>query len=346
MIPVPALAAWPDVAIGLAIEQTDNRLRRMRKSHLVICAGARVRRDVRQEASAMRSRLPPLNSLRLFEAAARLLSFKNAAEELLLTPSAVSHGIQSLEEWLGVPLFLRTTKGLVLSEAGQTYIPTVRQALHLLASGSAQVINTHGSGQLSISAAPTFAARWLLPRLHKFRELHPDIQIVIDTSQERVELSEDGVDLAIRMGRGNWQGVIADKLVAEELVPVCAPSIRERVCDLADIEQAPLIHVTSTSEDWEMWASATGRAMPDPAKGFRFDTIHMAFQAACQGLGVAIGRKPLVNQELASGNLVEVWDLVASQTAYWLVGAESRADDPRIVAFRSWILQESATSAG
>lgn len=293
----------------------------------------------------MRPRLPPLNSLRLFEASARLLSFKNAAEELLLTPSAVSHGIQSLEEWLGVPLFLRTTKGLVLSEAGNTYIPIVRQALDLLASGSAQIVNKHSLGQLSISAAPTFGARWLLPRLHKFRELHPDIHIVIDTSHERAELSDAGVDLAIRMGRGNWQGVIADRLMAEEMVPVCAPSIYDRVRDLADIEQAPLIHVTSTSEDWAVWATETGRVAPDPAKGLRFDTIHMAFQAACQGLGVAIGRKPLVNAELASGSLVEVWEAVFSNTSYWLVGAESRADDPRIVAFRSWILQEVAVPA-
>lgn len=293
----------------------------------------------------MRSRLPPLNALRLFEAAARLSSFKNAAEELLLTPSAVSHGIQSLEEWLGVPLFLRTSKGLVLSEAGRAYVPVVRQALDLLASGSAQVINRHGSGQLSISAAPTFGARWLLPRLHKFRALHPEIQIVIDTAQERAELSEGGVDLAIRMGRGNWQGVIADKLVAEELVPVCAPSIRERVQGLSDIEQAPLIHVTRTSEDWATWAAETGRPVPDIARGLRFDTIQMAFQAACRGLGVAMGRKPLVNEELASGALVEVWEAVPSKTAYWLVGAESRADDPRMTAFRSWILQESAAPA-
>ena len=117
----------------------------------------------------MRARLPPLNSLRLFEASARLLSFKNAAEELLLTPSAVSHGIQSLEEWLGASLFLRTTKGLVLSEAGMAYFPIVQQALDLLASGSAKIASPASRGQLAISAAPTFAARWLLPRLHQFR---------------------------------------------------------------------------------------------------------------------------------------------------------------------------------
>ena len=290
----------------------------------------------------MRARLPPLNSLRLFEASARLLSFKNAAEELLLTPSAVSHGIQSLEEWLGAALFLRTTKGLVLSEAGNAYFPIVQQALDLLANGSAKIASPASRGQLAISAAPTFAARWLLPRLHRFRELHPEIRAIIDTAHERTELSDVGVDLAIRMGRGNWQGMIADKLLTEDMIPVCSPAIHERVRGLSDIEQAPLIHVTSVSEDWAAWARQTGRPAPDPARGLQFDTIQMAFEAACQGLGVAMGRKPLVDSELASGKLVEVWDSVRSTTSYWLVGAESTADDPRIVAFRGWILREVA----
>lgn len=288
----------------------------------------------------MRHRLPPLNSLRLFEASARLLSFKNAAEELLLTPSAVSHGIQSLEDWLGTPLFLRTTRGIVLSEAGTAYIPVVRQALELLANGSANIANKQGLGQLAISMAPTFAAKWLLPRLHRFRERHPDIRIVIDTSHERSELSDVGVDLAIRMGRGNWHGFIADKLLNEAMVPVCAPAILDRVRELKDIEQSPLIHVTTVSEDWAAWALGCGRPAPDLAKGLHFDTIQMAFEAASQGLGVAIGRKPLVNSELEAGSLVEVWETVNSNTSYWLIGSESRADDPRITAFRSWILDE------
>ena len=184
----------------------------------------------------MRLRLPPLNALRLFEASARLLSFKNAAEELLLTPSAVSHGIQSLEAWLGASLFIRTAKGLVLSEAGTAYYPIVQQALESLASGSAKIAGRSGLGQLSISTAPTFAARWLLPRLQKFRELHPEIHVIIDTARQRTELSEIGVDLAIRMGRGDWQGVVADRLLTEELVPVCSPRIYDRVRDLANIE--------------------------------------------------------------------------------------------------------------
>lgn len=288
----------------------------------------------------MRYRLPPLNSLRLFEASARLLSFKNAAEELLVTPSAVSHGIQSLEEWLGTPLFLRTTKGLVLSEAGSAYVPIVSQALELLANGSARIASKANAGQLLISSAPTFAARWLLPRLQKFRALHPDVRVVIDTIFERSELSEAEADIAIRMGRGNWQGVVADRLMAEDMSPVCSPMIRDRVEGLTDIEQAPLIHVSTVTEDWAAWAAATGRPALDPNKGLQFDTIQMAFEAARQGLGVAIGRKPLVNAELAAGSLVEIWEPVASNTSYWLVSAESRADDPRIAAFRTWILEE------
>jgi DNA-binding transcriptional LysR family regulator len=143
------------------------------------------------------------------------------------------------------------------------------------------------------------------------------------------------------MGRGNWHGFIADRLLSEVMVPVCAPAILERVRNLQNIEQSPLIHVTTVSEDWAAWAVGCGRPAPDRTKGLQFDTIQMAFEAASQGLGVAIGRKPLVNSELESGSLVEVWETVNSNTSYWLIGAESRADDPRIIAFRSWILEEA-----
>jgi len=286
----------------------------------------------------MRRRLPPLNSLRLFEASARLLSFKNAAEELLLTPSAVSHGIQTLEEWLGVPLFLRTTRGLVLSDAGVEYLPIVMGALDALASGSAKIANRSGTGVLAISAAPTFAARWLLPRLHEFRKLHPEMRVVIDTSHERTELSDAGVDLAIRLGKGNWQGLIADLLMKETLVPVCSPSIYDRVKDLEVIDEAPLIHVATTTVEWTDWAKQAGRRAPDVDKGLQFDTLHMAFEAACQGLGVALGRRPLVDLELNAGRLVEVWGHpYLSPTAYWLVSSEENAADACILAFRDWI---------
>ncbi|QCI63623.1 transcriptional regulator GcvA [Phreatobacter stygius] len=285
----------------------------------------------------MRQRLPPLNALRLFEAAARLLSFKNAAEELLVTPSAVSHGIQSLEQWLGAPLFVRTARGIVLTEAGASYYPTVQSALAMIAAGSGEVAARHGRRHLTISVAPTFASRLLMPRLAGFRAEHPDISVVIDTTRERVDFA-DGIDLAIRMGRGGWQGVIAQELLRESLVPVCAPELEAGIRDAVDLAGVPLIHVTTVSEDWAHWARATGRRLPDPERGLRFDTVLMAYDAAARGLGVAIGRRPLVDAELAVGTLVTLWEpAIAGSTGYWLVSPESRAGDPDIAAFRAWM---------
>jgi DNA-binding transcriptional LysR family regulator len=172
----------------------------------------------------MHRRLPPLNSLRLFEASARFLSFKNAAEELLLTPSAVSHGIRSLEQWLGARLFIRTPRGLELTDAGARYYPVVKSALGMLANGTEQVSVRHDvQRRLAISAAPTFASRVLIPSLARFREQHPGVAVAIDTAHEHAELGDTGVNLAIRMGRGAWDGLVAERLLGETLVPVCAP---------------------------------------------------------------------------------------------------------------------------
>ena len=256
----------------------------------------------------MRQRLPPLNSLRLFEASARFLSFKNAAAELLLTPSAVSHGIRSLEQWLGVRLFIRTARGLELTEAGVRYYPVVKAALAMLVNGTEQVSARHdGKRRIAISAAPTFASRVLVPSLARFREQRPELDIVIDTAHEHAELGDGGVDLAIRMGRGHWDGLEAYRLLGETLVPVCAPEHYREFKDLG-LEDVPLIHVTTVSEDWAHWCKAMGRRAPDQARGLRFVTIYMAFGAAARGLGVAMGRRPLVDAELSSGALVALWE--------------------------------------
>ena len=292
----------------------------------------------------MRYRLPPLNSLRLFEAAARLHSFKAAADELLITPSAVSHGIQSLEDWLGTALFERTPRGLNLTPAGREYYPVVRDALSSLAMGSEQASGARSGNRLAISAAPTFATRWLVPRLPRFRDRHPDIIVTIDTAQDRADLSDTVVDLAIRMGRGDWDGLVADRLFAEELVPVCTPELAERMGDAQHLDDALLIHVTTVSEDWSYWAGAAGLPPPQIARGLRFDTIQMAFDAACQGLGVVIGRKPLVNAELESGRLQQLrLPVVKSSVAYWLVCSPGRIHEPAIAAFRGWMAEQAAT---
>jgi DNA-binding transcriptional LysR family regulator len=164
------------------------------------------------------------------------------------------------------------------------------------------------------------------------------MRVVIDTSHERTELSDVGADVAIRLGKGNWQGIVADLILRERLVPVCAPSLYDRVKDIKNLDEAPLIHVVTTSVEWTDWAKQAGRDAPDLKKGLQFDTLHMAFEAAAQGLGVALGRRPLVDPELVDGRLVEVWgNPCTSPTAYWLVSSENNSTEPRIVAFRSWI---------
>jgi len=293
----------------------------------------------------MPHRLPPLNALRLFEASARHLSFKQAAEELRLTPSAVSHGIRSLEQWLGAPLFVRAARGLALTATGESYYPVVKSALAILVSGTAQVSRRPSQRRLAISAAPTFACRLLLPSLAAFRDAHPGLGVAVDTSPDHAELNqagvEGGVDVAIRMGRGGWPGVAARELVRETLVPVCAPARYRELKSATDLDRLPLIHVISVSEDWARWAAAVGRREPDPERGLRFDTIYMAFEAAARGLGIAIGRRPLVDAELAAGTLVPLWQHeVKAETGYWLVSRRDRAADPAVGSFRDWLARQ------
>lgn len=290
----------------------------------------------------MRRRLPPLNALRLFEAAARLHSFKNAAEELRLTPSAVSHGINVLEEWIGTPLFQRTARGLVITKTGSEYLPVVVRVLDNLSAASDHVSGRHPADLLTISAAPTIAKRWLLPRLPDFCLKHPSLRIKIDTQHHQVDLLSNEADVAIRLGRGDWPGCASDFILREELVPVCAPSKRVRFEGLANIEDAPLIHVVSASSEWSTWARHALRDVPSKSKGLCFDSIFMAFEAAVQGLGVALGRRPFVDDEFSDNRLVPIWGRsYVSDTSYWLVVPDVRADDWRVAAFRSWLKEQA-----
>ncbi|CAO3413324.1 transcriptional regulator GcvA [Azospirillum argentinense] len=295
----------------------------------------------------MAYRLPPLNTLRLFEAAGRHQSFKAAAEELHLTPSAVSHGIQTLEDWLGVELFLRGNRSLSLTPAGHAYLPRVRDALQSLALATESVPGRAPSGRLSVSAAPTFALRWLIPRLPAFRERHPAITVALDTAHRVVEFPRDGIDAGIRLGRGDWPGLAALKLMEEDLVPVAAPALAARIACPADLATVPLLHVADVSEDWTAWAEAAGlppSALDDGLKrGLRLDAIHMAVDAAVRGLGVIIGRRPTVDPELTSGQLVEVMGpRLRAKSAYWLVTAQDSLRRPEVAAFRAWMRAEFA----
>lgn len=298
------------------------------------------------DVNTMRYRLPPLNALRVFEAAGRHMSFKDAARELDITPSAVSHGVQTLEEWLGQPLFSRRKQGLLLTKAGSIYFRAATDALRCLSEGINLVPGVAARGRLTVSAAPTFAARLLLPRLFRLREHLQHVAVEIDTSPHLVEFTHSGIDVAIRLGFGDWEGLTAVYLLTERLVPVCSPGLKARSGSDMPFNSAPLIHLTAVSQDWRAWFEAMGQASADLGSGFRVDTIQLAIAAAVQGLGICMGRRPLIDEELASGALVECGPPVECRTSYYLVGPPSHFRRPEVAQFKEWLLSETSAYRG
>jgi len=294
-------------------------------------------------------RLPPLPALRFFEAAGRLQSFKLAAAELNVTPSAISHGIVGLEQALGVELFVREPRGISLTATGADYLSYVSEAFSLIAIGTQRLPNHRADRPIALSCAPTFAALWLLPRLAGFRARWPNVSVSVDTSHRQVGFPVDGFDFAIRMSRAPVAGMAWTRLFGERFVPVCSPAYRQTLLDehgAASLQHATLIHVNAASEDWQAWLDATGADGVDVSGGLRVDTIQLAFEAASMGLGVALGRKPLVDGALASGALVEACaSTIASTTAYWLVSAEnaeSAIRRPELADFKRWLADSAA----
>jgi len=281
----------------------------------------------------------------VFEAAARHNSFRKAADELNLTASAVSHGIQTLENWLGVELFHRGPRGLQLTDAGKRYAPMVNEALAVLAKATEQLPGRKATGTLSISSAPTFAHRILLPRLPLFSAQCPGLRVTIDTSQRFVDLALDDVDIAIRFAstkkpEPNWT-----LLATEALTPVCSPALRKQFGGAEDrtvLSRMPLIHVTAASTDWAHWFTENGLEVPPSiSDGLRVDNIQMAFDAAIRGLGAVLGRSPLVDDDMANGRLVPLpGRTVPSGNAYWLVTAQTEFQKPEVKQFRRWLLSE------
>ncbi|CAE6760505.1 Glycine cleavage system transcriptional activator [Paraburkholderia domus] len=298
-------------------------------------------------------RLPPLPALRFFEAAGRHQSFKLAAAELNVTPSAISHGIVGLEQSLGVELFVREPRGISLTAAGADYLSYVSEAFSLIAIGTQRLPNHRANRPIALSCAPTLASRWLLPRLAGFRSRWPDANVTVDTSHRQVGFPVDGFDFAIRLSRAPVAGTAWTRLFGERLVPVCSPAYLDHLRDehgKVDLRHATLIHVNSASEDWQAWLDGVaidGTAIEgiELNDGLRVDTIQLAFEAASMGLGVALGRRPLVDRDLTSGALVEASpQTIASSTAYWLVSAQnadSAEQRPELFDFKRWLLSEA-----
>ncbi|OZI61034.1 LysR substrate-binding domain-containing protein [Bordetella genomosp. 11] len=292
-------------------------------------------------------RLPPLSPLRFFEAAGRLQSFRLAAAELKVTPSAVSHGIAGLEEYLGVQLFDRGPRGLSLTPAGADYLAYVSEALAVLAVGTRRLPAPRARPGLSLTCAPTFASRWLVPRLAAFRARWPDVDVSLDTSPRQAGFPTDGFDFAIRMSRTAAAGPAWTRLFAERLVPLCSPAYRDSLCGPggdADLRRAVLIHVPAASEEWQDWLQATGLENMEPAGTMRVDRLDLAFEAAVAGLGVALGRRPLVDDEIAAGTLVAAGPTIDAETAYWLVARDGADQEPALAGFRLWLLDEMSGS--
>lgn len=296
--------------------------------------------------------LPPLSALRAFEAAARHLSFTKAAEELGVTPAAVSHQIKGLEDFLGVILFRRLTRALRLTEAAQGALPTLREGFAKLAEASDRLRAPADSTVLTVSVGPSMAAKWLVPRLEGFRRVRPDLDLRLDANDALVDLSRGEVDVALRYGRGDYPGLRADCLFDERFFPVCAPALMDGPHPLrapADLRHHTLLHLDWRMEDptapnWRMWLLAAGVECLDAAKGPRYNVESVLMQAAISGQGVALASHALVQDDLTDGRLVKPFELSVTDQGgfrYYVVSTRARAKEPKIAAFRDWVLAEA-----
>jgi LysR family transcriptional regulator, glycine cleavage system transcriptional activator len=290
------------------------------------------------------TRLPSLNALKAFEAAGRLSSVTAAADALAVTPSAISRQVRQLEEDLDLQLFRRSRTGLVLTEPGAVLLAGLSDGFQRLALAVDAVRPRPESRVVTVSMLSTFAMRWLLPRLGTFNEAHPDIDVRLSTSVELADLARGDIDCAIRFGRGDWPGLIADRLFADRLTVVCSPTLVVKGPPLdtpEDLRAHTLLHARLRTDDWRIWLHAAGIDDLDPRAGPMFETRNFVIQAALQGLGVAVIDPALVGEELASGRLVQPFSrILPLEGAYFLVRHPSKAKLTRVAAFRDWLLRE------
>lgn len=294
-----------------------------------------------------------LAALRGFEAAARHLSFTKAAAELNVTPAAVSHAIRELELDFKVRLFERSSRVVRLTAAGETLSRAVAEGLGMIGRAVQRLRAVDGRPKLMVTTSPSLAAKWLVPRLDRFLDQHPEVDVRIDVSQRVVDFAEDGVDIAIRFGTGDYPGLVVERLFEETVFPVCSPNLlksRHPLKEPRDLKQHTLIHIEwdaqwATWPNWAMWLRAAGAPDIDATRGLHLSQTALALQAALDGHGVALGDSTLVADDLAARRLVRPFSMALkgpSQFAYHLVHAPRRSEEPLIKAFRRWILDEVA----
>ena len=297
----------------------------------------------------MPSRLPPLNALRAFEASARHRSFSRAAEELNVTPAAISHQIKALEEYLSAKLFTRANRTLMLTQAGQSLLPGIHKGFTAFNEAMEAFGLYDQTGMLTVAVTPSFAAKWLVHRIEHFNRAYPDVDIRMTTSMNLSDYARDGIESGVRYGKGAYGGLLSEHLLATEIIPGCSPRLltgSRRLESPADLASVTLLHDDSHRHeemypDWAMWLRAAGAPEVDPTHGLRFDTAGETQNAAVEGVGVALGRTTLVSDDVEAGRLVRLFDLVLpSDFAYWIVYTETSIKRPKVKAFRDWLKAE------
>lgn len=302
----------------------------------------------------MKSRSPaPLNALRVFEAAARCLSFQSAAERLFVTPAAISHQVKRLEAYLGVQLFQRGHRAVELTREGEVLAASLAELFGGLELALDRAMAATVA-DLRVSTLESFAAKWLAPRLHRFHREHPELRVRIETGNEHADFVRDGIDVAIRYGAGGYRGVSAERLMQAPVFPVCAPALadgRHPPASADDLRRHTLLHDESAAgrpgvPDWPAWLQAAGATTVDAGRGPVFASIYLAQEAAVAGHGVALGVAPLVEEDLHRGRLIRPFaHSTANAYAFWLVRRRGADDAPAIAAFCQWLRKEAAEDA-
>jgi LysR family glycine cleavage system transcriptional activator len=295
----------------------------------------------------MSRRLPPLNALKAFEAAARHESFTRAADELCVTQGAVSQQVKALEGSLGIVLFARERQRLVITPAGREYLAVIRDALDRIAMGTERLMQSRSSGVLTVSTSPDFAAKWLVNRLGRFAESHPEIDLRVSATMHQVDFVRDDVDLAVRHGDGKWPGLDVVRLCSERLFPVCSPKLLsedQSIATASDLLKFPLLRLDDWT-NWNRWFEVAGVARPD-ARGPVFNRASMLIDAAVDGQGVALARTALAAWDMLTGRLIKPIDIsLRMANTYWIVCPKAASTPPKVVTFRKWLMAEAAEDA-
>lgn len=295
----------------------------------------------------MRRLLPPLNPLRMFEAAARHVSFTRAAEELGVTQAAVSRQVAVLESWMKVQLFERRHSQLVLTEAGERYFASIRGAFDVLDDTTRGFRRDRAPRPLKVRACATFARYWLIPRLPAFRSAHPDIEISLTTSIGSAIFSSPDIDAAISFGSGHWERRTASRIFGDSLAPLCNPrrlTSDRSLCTVEDVRHFAALQSRHRTSDWSDWSAFAGVRI-DRRRFVAFESSSLAYQAAQDGAGIAMGQLRLLEGELAAGDLVLPFDCILERPlGYYLLEVEGARPDPRRSAFVNWVLDESAAA--